>query len=242
MDARRSSPTTAGTPRRSPDPQDPETFLRSKLDWAEVSDSHARMLGFLPRPDRTAGTANRAMADPWPTHHRRLRRVAGSSCGAARSRSPGLGGGASPSARTPAVLLRFYKTDVADCVDPARPYRAILRPERLCCDGLISPFRGTADYEVREGGHPAIAAVGFTERRPGVPDRDATKRYGHRDGKQQMTGGLKRDRSPAATGGGSSGRRRPPRNLRPGERCATRPARIDRSGRSRTSSQRGQPA
>jgi maltooligosyltrehalose trehalohydrolase len=51
-----------------PDPQDPETFLRSKLDWAEVSDSeHARMLAFY--RDLIALRHNEsAMADPWLTH------------------------------------------------------------------------------------------------------------------------------------------------------------------------------
>ncbi len=51
-----------------PDPQDPETFLRSKLDWAEVSDSgHARMLGFY-RDLIALRHSEPAMADPWLTH------------------------------------------------------------------------------------------------------------------------------------------------------------------------------
>lgn len=50
-----------------PDPQDPETFLRSKLDWAEVSDSeHARMLGFY-RDLIALRHDEPAMADPWLT-------------------------------------------------------------------------------------------------------------------------------------------------------------------------------
>ena len=50
-----------------PDPQDPETFLRSKLDWAEVSDSeHARMLGFY-RDLIALRHSEPAMADPWLT-------------------------------------------------------------------------------------------------------------------------------------------------------------------------------
>lgn len=51
-----------------PAPQDPETFLRSKLDWAEVADSeHARMLAFY--HDLIALRHNEpAMADPWLTH------------------------------------------------------------------------------------------------------------------------------------------------------------------------------
>ncbi|TXI41913.1 MAG: DUF3459 domain-containing protein, partial [Mycobacterium sp.] len=51
-----------------PDPQDPETFLRSKLDWAEVSDSGpARMLGFY-RDLIALRHSEPAMADPWLTH------------------------------------------------------------------------------------------------------------------------------------------------------------------------------
>ncbi len=51
-----------------PDPQDPETFLRSKLDWAELSDSeHARMLGFY-RDLIALRHSEPAMADPWLTH------------------------------------------------------------------------------------------------------------------------------------------------------------------------------
>ena len=51
-----------------PDPQDPQTFLRSKLDWAEVSDSeHARMLGFY-RDLIALRHSEPAMADPWLTH------------------------------------------------------------------------------------------------------------------------------------------------------------------------------
>ena len=50
-----------------PDPQDPETFLGSKLDWTEVSDSeHARMLGFY-RDLIALRHVEPAMADPWLT-------------------------------------------------------------------------------------------------------------------------------------------------------------------------------
>ena len=38
-----------------PDPQDPETFRRSRLDWSEpAAEPHARLLALVPRPDRAA--------------------------------------------------------------------------------------------------------------------------------------------------------------------------------------------
>jgi maltooligosyltrehalose trehalohydrolase len=51
-----------------PDPQDVETFLRSKLDWAEVSQpDHARLLSFY--RDLIALRHNEPdLADPWLTH------------------------------------------------------------------------------------------------------------------------------------------------------------------------------
>ena len=67
---KRSSPSTAGTPTTIPDPQDPETFQRSKLNWDEIDDGdHARLRRVLPglialrrnEPD---------MADPWLDHLR----------------------------------------------------------------------------------------------------------------------------------------------------------------------------
>ncbi len=45
-----SSPRTAGTPSDVPDPQDPETFERSRLDWSELADEpHSGVLDFYSR-------------------------------------------------------------------------------------------------------------------------------------------------------------------------------------------------
>jgi maltooligosyltrehalose trehalohydrolase len=51
-----------------PDPQDPQTFLRSKLNWGEVdSDEHARLLGLY--RDLIALRRNEPdLADPWLEH------------------------------------------------------------------------------------------------------------------------------------------------------------------------------
>lgn len=51
-----------------PDPQDPQTFLRSKLDWDEVSTGeHAKLLGFY-RDLIALRRTEPDMADPWLTH------------------------------------------------------------------------------------------------------------------------------------------------------------------------------
>ena len=51
-----------------PDPQDPETFRRSKLDWAETADGeHARLLDFYRALIRLRRTEP-DMADPWLPH------------------------------------------------------------------------------------------------------------------------------------------------------------------------------
>jgi maltooligosyltrehalose trehalohydrolase len=48
-----------------PDPQDPETYLRSKLDWTELGDGeHARLLGFYRELIRLRHNDS-DMADPW---------------------------------------------------------------------------------------------------------------------------------------------------------------------------------
>ncbi len=51
-----------------PDPQDPQTFARSKLNWGEVeSGEHARLLGFY-RDLITLRRNDPDMADPWLEH------------------------------------------------------------------------------------------------------------------------------------------------------------------------------
>ncbi|MGI9123409.1 MAG: malto-oligosyltrehalose trehalohydrolase [Mycobacterium sp.] len=51
-----------------PDPQDPETFLRSRLDWSEVGqDRHARLLKFYRALIRLRHSES-DMADPWLAH------------------------------------------------------------------------------------------------------------------------------------------------------------------------------
>ncbi|GAA2563577.1 malto-oligosyltrehalose trehalohydrolase [Mycolicibacterium diernhoferi] len=53
-----------------PDPQDPETFLRSKLNWAEVTDGeHARLLAAY-RGLIALRRTEPDLADPWLTHLR----------------------------------------------------------------------------------------------------------------------------------------------------------------------------
>lgn len=53
-----------------PDPQDPETFLRSKLNWAEVTEGdHARLLEFY-RALIALRRSEPDMADPWLDHLR----------------------------------------------------------------------------------------------------------------------------------------------------------------------------
>ena len=51
-----------------PDPQDPQTFLRSKLDWAELDSGWHARLGAVYR-DLIALRRNEAdLADPWLEH------------------------------------------------------------------------------------------------------------------------------------------------------------------------------
>ncbi len=70
-----------------PDPQDPQTFLRSKLDWDERGTAgQRRTAGLLPRPDPIAAHRTRhgrplAAASATSTS---TKNSAGSSCGAAR--------------------------------------------------------------------------------------------------------------------------------------------------------------
>ena len=70
-------------PQAVPDPQDPATFERSKLDWTEEIGSAARQpAGLVPTADRAAAAdpgAHRSPAGPHPDRVRPRRRPSGSS-------------------------------------------------------------------------------------------------------------------------------------------------------------------
>ena len=58
-----------------PDPQDPQTFQRSKLNWSEVgAGEHARLAAGVPRPDRVAAQRGRPGRPLAGAPRRRLRR------------------------------------------------------------------------------------------------------------------------------------------------------------------------
>ncbi len=85
-----------------PDPQDPATFARSRLDWAEPATRSARRpAGLVPRADRAAAAGTGADRPAARPDHRRLRRPgpAGWWSGAARSRWPRTSGSATGRSR-----------------------------------------------------------------------------------------------------------------------------------------------